>query len=60
MKRMRIIVTFTDGSHHLAANVAHAEELILAAFSNGVLVDTIEDEQGIEYGATWSVAVDVL
>ncbi len=60
MKRMRLIVTLTDGSHHLAANAKHAEELILAAFSNGVLVDTIEDEQGIEYGATWSVAVDVL
>jgi hypothetical protein len=54
---MRLIVTFTDGSHHLAANTEHAEELILAAFSNGALVDTIEDEQGIEYGATWSVAV---
>lgn len=60
MKRMRLIVTLTDGSHHLAANAGHAEELILAAFSNGVMVDTVEDENGVEYGATWSVKVDKL
>ena len=54
-----ITINFSDGSEQTAATTGEAEEINLAAFGNGATVESITDNDK-EYGATWSVSVDVL